>query len=308
VRQLPVAAHSGFPDSESPLHQTSPPHRLSPKRTQAYPAFDQRICSRKMSRQAKTVSMILALTMGLAVAAWSSERQMSSYEKQLMMDSVEDPADKPSLAAVLDNDWIEKLPYVTDLQPGWEVCPNKSNPATSVETRTILVMTDNEDHQALLEKQVPGSLEGFPVMVVVDRTEQYRLEGEKMMAKVQPVIDDPANQRFLRIPRVVRMEPSTITTKFGEPITAVIDIVIDSRRNLEEVQSKAPKTIGGFQTRIGWAVGAWGVCFPDAGNGCDKEDDVNVDNGNGPVDDHNNDGDQKNLLNALLHFVVSGLH
>ena len=231
-----------------------------------------------MRRQAKTVSIVLALTMGLAAPA-------RSYDKQRMLDSVEDPADKPSLAAVLDNDWIEKLPYVTDLQPGWEVCPNKSNPAASVETRTIVVMTDTEDHKALLEKQVPGSLEGFPVVVVVDRTEQYRLEGEKMMAKVQPVIDDPANQRFQRIPHVVRIEPATITTEFQEPIRAVIDIVVDSKNSVKEAQSKVPKTIGGFQTRVGWAVGAWGVCFPNSRNGCDKDDDVTVDDGDNQADE-----------------------
>jgi len=203
-----------------------------------------------MRRQAKTVFIVLALTLCLAGAA-------RSYDKQSMLDSA-DPADRPSLAAVLDNDWIEKLPYVTDLQPGWEVCPNKSNPAASVETRTILVMTDTEDHQALLERQVPGSLEGFPVMVVVDRTEQWRLEGERMMTKVQPVIDDPANQWILRIPHITRMLPSTETTFFGEPITAAVGIALDSRRNLKKVQSKVPKTIGGFPTQFGGVeMGSW---------------------------------------------------
>jgi hypothetical protein len=210
--------------------------------------------------------------MGLAAPA-------RSYDKQRMLDSVEDPADKPSLAAVLDNDWIEKLPYVTDLQPGWEVCPNKSNPAASVETRNIVVMTDTEDHKALLEKQVPGSLEGFPVVVVVDRTEQYRLEGEKMMAKVQPIIDDPANKWILRIPHVVRMRPSTVTTQFQEPIRAIIDIVVDNENSIKEAQSKAPKTIGGFQTRFGWVDDGQNECFTKTGKGCDRDDDVNNDNG-----------------------------
>src|SRR5258708_7550944 len=227
-----------------------------------------------MRRQTRTVSMVLALTLGLAAPA-------RSYDKQLMLDSVEDPVDKPSLAAVLDNDWVEKLPYVNDLQPGWEVCPNKSNPAASVETRTILVMTDTEDHQALLERQVPGSLEGFPVMVVVDRTEQWRREGEKMMAKVQPVIDDPANKWILRIPHVTRMLPSKVTTFFGEPKTAAVGIAVDSRRNLKEVQSKVPKTIGGFPTEFGEVeMGSW---FRQYREGDDRNNDN--DNDDNQVDE-----------------------
>jgi hypothetical protein len=217
-----------------------------------------------MRRQAKTVSLVLILTMGLSVPA-------RSYDRQLLLDSV-DAADKPALAAVLDNDWIEKLPYVTDLQPAWEVCPNQSKGAASVKTRTILVMTDTEDHRALLEKQVPGSLEGFPVIVVVDRTEQWRLEGEKMMAKVQPVIDDPANQWILRIPHVTRMLPSTVTTKFGEPITAAVGIGVDRGRSIKDVQSKVPKTIGGFPTKFGW-VDNGSDCFTYTGKGCDRDED-----------------------------------
>jgi hypothetical protein len=254
-----------IPDSESAPHQTTPPHRLSLKRVPAYPIFDQRICSCKMSRQAKTVSMVLALTLGLAAPA-------RSYDRQFMMDNA-DPADRPSLAAVLDNDWIEKLPYVTDLQPGTKECRDKSNKVTSVETN-IVVMTDTEDHRALLEKQVPGSLEGFPVIVVVDRTSQYRLEGVKMMAKVQPVIDDPANKWILKIPHVTRMLPSTEATQFGEPTTAVIGIAVDNEKSIKEVQGEVPKTIGGFPTKFGW-VDNGSDCFTNTGKGCDRDDDVN---------------------------------
>ena len=220
--------------------------------------------------------MVLALTLGLAAPAQSAPGFKTDHAE-----------DKAALAAVLDNEWIEKLPYVTDMQPGWKVCPDKSNKVTSVET-TIVVMTDTEDHKTLLEKQVPGSLEGFPVIVGVDRTEQWRREGEQMMAKVQPVIDDPANKWILRIPHVTRMLPSTVTTKFGEPITAVVGIAVDNEKSIKEVQSKVPKTIGGFPTKFGW-VDNGSDCFTNTGKGCDRDDDVNVDSGDGPADDVDDD-------------------
>jgi hypothetical protein len=243
-------------------------------------AFEQQARNRKMSRQAKTISLILALTLGLAAPARS--RQGFGYKSHAEA--------KAALAAVLDNEWIEKLPYVTDLQPGWKECGDPSKGPTSVETN-IIVMTDTEDYRALLEKQVPGSLEGFPVVVGVDRTDQWRREGEKMMAKVQPVIDDPVNKRFLRIPHVVRMQPSTVTTRFGEPISAVIDFVVDNEHRIREAQSKAPKTIGGFQTRFGWVDDGLNDCFTNTGKGCDRDDDVTVDTGDRPILDANDDDD-----------------
>jgi hypothetical protein len=224
--------------------------------------------------------MLLALALGLAAPA-RSERGLG-YKSHAEA--------KAALAAVLDNEWIEKLPYVTDLQPGWKECGDESKGPTSVDTN-IIVMTDTEDHRALLEKQVPGSLEGFPVVVVVDRTEQWRREGEQMMAKVQPVIDDPANKRFLRIPHVVRMRPSTVTTKFGEPIRAIIDFVVDNENSIKEAQSKAPKTIGGFQTRFGWVDDGLNECFTNTGKGCDRDDDVTVDTSNPPILSADDDDD-----------------
>ncbi|HWN58156.1 MAG TPA: hypothetical protein VNO74_08640, partial [Methylomirabilota bacterium] len=57
-----------------------------------------------------------------------------------------------ALEAVLHNEWIEKLPYVNDLQPGWLVSGFGTKDERFVEYE-ILVMTDTEDHLALLEKQ-----------------------------------------------------------------------------------------------------------------------------------------------------------
>jgi hypothetical protein len=106
-----------------------------------------------------------------------------------------------------------------------------------------------------------------------------------MMAKVQPVIDDPANKWILRIPHVVRMDPYPVETKFLEPITAVVDIVVDNEKSIKEVQSKVPKTLGGFPTKFGWVDDGRGECLTNTGRGCDRDDDVNNDNGSADDDD-----------------------
>jgi hypothetical protein len=225
--------------------------------------------------------MVLALAMSLAAPARSGQIGYKSHAEA-----------KAALAAVLDNEWIEKLPYVTDLQPGWIECGDESKGPTSVET-DIIVMTDTEAHRALLEKQVPGSLEGFPVVVGVDRSDQFRRESEKMMAMVKPVIDDPANKWILRIPHVTRMIPSTEITKFGEPITAAVGIAVDNENRIKEVQNKVPKTIGGFPTKFGWVDDGLNSCFTNTGKGCDPDDDVTVDTSNPPIlsaDDDDDDG------------------
>ncbi len=215
-----------------------------------------------MRRLAKTVSLVLGLTIGLATAGWSGESLFSP----------DDSEHKAAGKAALDNEWIEKLPYVTDVEPGWAECKNESNEVTSVED-DIVVMTDTEEHEAILEKQLPGSLEGFPVIVVVDRSKQWELDAEHMRAKVQPVIDDQSNKWTLKIPHVTRMEASTVKTEYGEPKTGAVAIVVDSGKSIKEVQSKVPKTIGGFPTTYGqvenWSVGE---CFTNTGKGCDRNE------------------------------------
>ena len=216
---------------------------------------------------AKTVSLVLALTLGLAAAAWSEEGWYNP----------DDPEHKAVGKAVLDNEWIEKLPYVTDLQAGWAVGKNEKKEVISVEN-DIVVMTDTEEHEALLENELPGSLEGFPVIVVVDRSKQWELKGEQMRARVKPVIDDPSNKWILKIPHVIRMEPSTVQTEYGEPKAGAVAIVVDSGKSIKEVQSKVPKTIGGFPRTLGlvenWSVGD---CFTNTGKGCDRDEDDNGD-------------------------------
>ena len=217
-----------------------------------------------MRRLAKTVSLVLGLSTGLATAAWSGDVRLNP----------EDPEHRAAAKAALDNEWIEKLPYVSDVEASWLVCPNEKKEMTPVENN-ILVSTDTEEHAAILEKQLPGSLEGFPVVVGVDRSKQWEIEGEQMMAKVKPVIDDPSNKWILKIPHVIRMDPS-VQTEYGEPKTGAIAIVVDSGKSIKEVQSKVPKTIGGFPTTFGqvenWSVGE---CFTGNGKGCDRDEDDN---------------------------------
>ena len=171
-----------------------------------------------MKRRAVPVSIVLGLTIFLAVAAWSEDG----------LDPDDDPQGEAAREAILRNDRIEKLPYVTDVQPGREVCGKGSNAVTSAHYTVIVVETDNEDHVTLLERKVPGSLEGFPVIVGVDHYPQWELEGKQMMAKVQPVIDDPANKWILKIPHVVRMLPATTNTDEGEPTSPAVGIAVDS--------------------------------------------------------------------------------
>ena len=217
-----------------------------------------------MRRLAKTVSLVLVLSTVLASAAWSGDVRLNP----------EDPEHRAAAKAALDNEWIEKLPYVSDVEASWLVCPNEKKEMTPVENN-ILVSTDTEEHAAILEKQLPGSLEGFPVVVGVDRSKQWEIEGEQMMAKVKPVIDDPSNKWILKIPHVIRMGPS-VQTEYGEPKTGAVAIVVDSGKSIKEVQSKVPKTIGGFPTTFGqvenWSVGE---CFTGNGKGCDRDEDDN---------------------------------
>jgi hypothetical protein len=135
----------------------------------------------------------------------------------------------------------------------------------------ILVTTDTEDHVTLLEKKLPGSLEGFPVVVGVDRSKQWELEAEQMKAKVQPVIDDPANKWILKIPHVTRMLPATLNTTQGEHPTRAVGIAVDSGRSIQEVKSQIRKTIGEFPTTFGWVDG-FGECFTNTGKGCDDDE------------------------------------
>ena len=216
-----------------------------------------------MGRLAKTVSLVLVLSTVLASAVWSGEGR---YKPN-------DPEHKAAEKAALDNEWIEKLPYVTDVEASWLVCPNEKKELTPVENN-ILVSTDTEEHAAILEKQLPGSLEGFPVVVGVDRSKQRELEAEHMRAKVKPVISDPANKWILKIPHVIRMDPSTVSTEYGEPKTGAVSIVVNDEKSIKEVKSKVPKTIGGFPTTFGqvenWSIGE---CFTNTGKGCDRNDD-----------------------------------
>ena len=218
-----------------------------------------------MRRLAKTVSLVLGLSIGLATAAWSGEVRLNP----------DDPEHKAAEKAVLDNEWIDKIPYVTDVEASCLVGKNEKKEVIAVEN-AIAVMTDTEEHEALLEKQLPGSLEGFPVTVVVDRSKQWELEAEHMRAKVKPVIDDPSNKWILKIPHVIRMEPSTVQTEYGEPETGAVAIVVNSGKSIKEVQSKVPKTIGGFPTTFGW-VENWlvGECGTNNGKGCDGDEDDN---------------------------------
>jgi len=213
-----------------------------------------------MKRRATTVSLVLVFTVGLATVARS--------ERGFKKDAAEE---KASLQAVLHNEWIEKLPYVTDLQPGWLVSGFGTKDERFVEYE-IVVMTDSEDHQALLEKQVPGSLEGFPVVVSVDRSKEWDLKRQQMMAKAQRVIDDPANKWILKIPHVIRMLPASVDTIYREPTTPAVGIAVDHGKSIKEVQSKIPKTIGGYPTRFGWVEGL-GACFTNTGKGCDRDED-----------------------------------
>jgi len=198
--------------------------------------------------------------MGLSVAARSEP-----------MSKTDRAADKAARKAVLRNLWIEKLPYVTNLESGQLVCGDESKQATPREY-VITVMTDTEDHMAQLERQVPGSLEGFRVLVLVDRSEQWNREAQQMIEKARRVVDDPANKWILKIPHVSRMEPSTAKTKFGEPITPTVAIVVDHRSSLKEVESKVPKTIGGFPTTFG-QVDDWGEWFRPNREGDDRNND-----------------------------------
>jgi hypothetical protein len=213
-----------------------------------------------MRRRAKTVSLVLVLTVGLATAA-RSEQVFKPNDRER----------EAALQAVLHNEWIEKLPYVTDLQPG-QVVSGYGSKNERVFDYEIVVMTDSEDHLALLEKQVPGSLEGFRVIVLVDRSKEWDIKREQMMAKAQRVIDDPANKWILKIPHVIRMLPSSVDTIYREPKTPAVGIAVDSGKYIKEVQSKVPKTIGGYPTRYGWVEG-FGECFTNNGKGCNYGED-----------------------------------
>ncbi len=213
-----------------------------------------------MRRRTVSASLVLVLTMFLPNAARS--------EQGFIPDHTEDEAIE---GAISRNAWISKLPYVTGVAPAWGVF-DQSNRATSVE-EDILVTTDTWDHVTLLKKELPGSLEGFPVEVGVDRSKQWELEAEQMRAKAQAVIDDPANKWILKIPHVTRMLPATVNGELEQPTSPAVGIAVDSARSIDEVKSKVPKTIGGFPTRFGWVEGdGLGECFTSTGTGCNDDE------------------------------------
>jgi hypothetical protein len=188
--------------------------------------------------------LVLVLTILLPNAARS--------EQAFIPDHTEDEAIE---GAISRNEWISKLPYVTSVGPAWGVF-DQSKKVTSVE-EDILVTTDTWDHVTLLEKELPGSLEGFPVEVGVDRSKQWELEAEQMRAKAQAVIDDPA----------------TVNGELDQPTSPAVGIAVDSGRSIKEVKSKVPKTIGGFPTRFGWVEGdGIGECFTSTGTGCNDDE------------------------------------
>ena len=223
------------------------------------PAYRVAGVRRNMRRRTVSASLVLVLTIFLPNAARS--------EQGFKLDHAEDEAME---GAISRNEWISKLRYVTGVGPGWELCRDRSNKVTSVED-VILVTTDTEDHVTQLEKKLPGSLEGLPVVVGVDRSKQWELEAQQMRAKVQPVIDDPANKWILKIPHVTRMLPATVNTEEGQPSSPAVGIAVDSGRTIKEVKSKIP-TIGGFPTTFGWVDDGLSECFTNTGKGCDDDE------------------------------------
>jgi len=75
--------------------------------------------------------LVLGLTIGLAAAAWCE----GGWYKP------DDPEHKAAEKAVLDNEWIDKLPYVTGVEGSWLVCPNEKKELTALENN-ILVETE----------------------------------------------------------------------------------------------------------------------------------------------------------------------
>jgi len=163
----------------------------------------------------------------------------------------DDPEEKLQVEAISDNEWISQLPHVIDVEPGWQECRNNSKQVGPLEY-VIAIMTDKEEYVAALERQVPGSLEGFPVVVVVDRSKEWDIKAEQMRAAAKLVIDDPANKWILKIPHVTRMVPSfTTSADSSEPTGPAIQIAVDGCRSIEEVKKSVPKTIGGLPTLYG---------------------------------------------------------
>lgn len=216
-----------------------------------------RKCSRSLKKAAIAVLLNLGLTTSLAIAA--------PLEAGFQPDKATMEAERQ---AVLHNGWIEKLPYVTDVQPAWQEGRDESKKLMSVDY-VIVVMTDTDDHQASLERQVPASLEGFPLVVLVDPYPKWELERKKMMATVKPVIDNPANKWILKVPHVTRMFPATINGDHGEPKAPAVGIAVDHGRAIKQVRSEIPK-VGGFPTTFGW-VDNGSDCFTSTGEGCDHD-------------------------------------
>ena len=108
--------------------------------------------------------------------------------------------------------------------------------------------------------------------VGADRSKQRDLEAEQMMAKVQPVIDDPENKWILKIPHATRMLPATIRTEDGQSTSPAVGLAVDSGRSIKEVKSKVPKTIGGFPTTFGWVKDGLSECFTSTGKGGDDDE------------------------------------
>src|SRR5260370_31516716 len=111
-------------------------------------------------------------------------------------------------------------------------------------------------------------MEGLAEVVSVERAKEWEIERKQMMEKAQAVIDDPANKWILKIPHVIRMQPSTLNTFYEEPTTPAVGIVIYSGKSRTEVEGKVPTTIGGFPTTFGWGEGL-GECFTRTRKQCD---------------------------------------
>jgi len=73
----------------------------------------------------------------------------------------------------------------------------------------------------------------------------------KLQQQLMAVINDPANEKILRIPNVVRTTPAL--SEYHVPGTAptpVIAIIVDYEDQIDAVQRLVPPTLGGFPTEV----------------------------------------------------------
>jgi hypothetical protein len=84
------------------------------------------------------------------------------------------------------------------------------------------------------------------IVPIPDRSE-LKLVDKQM----QGVCADPANKWVLKLPHVVKCEPSVLRElgPDGKSLPAV-GIMIDSEKNIESVKRKAPPMLGGFPTEF----------------------------------------------------------